>query len=246
MRANDGIANQVHVLVLSYGCIYQEGYVYSIDDTTPSTRSIGGKVTTRVDQAKPAAPGKIWSSNSLGAYDGGVSIWGIDENSTTSNPSPNDSSFDPATKYANQLNCNGAIDGACNTNNIYIYYSTVATPAPSLKYYATGLCKATINGHSDWYLPAICELGPDDLLTMCIAPPLMQPEQNIMESLPILWNNCTGPQCLAGYYWSSTELSGNPPDIAWTQCFATNGGTIQCVENKDQPLGVRCSRALTF
>jgi hypothetical protein len=32
------------VVVLTYGCIYQGGYVYALDDTTPDTASIGGKV----------------------------------------------------------------------------------------------------------------------------------------------------------------------------------------------------------
>jgi len=52
-----------NVFVLDYGCIYQDGYIFSIDDATTSTTSIGGKVVAQLDEA-PAWPlGVIWSSN---------------------------------------------------------------------------------------------------------------------------------------------------------------------------------------
>ena len=37
------------VALLDYGCIYQGGYIFSIDDSTPTTRSIGGKVAAAQD-----------------------------------------------------------------------------------------------------------------------------------------------------------------------------------------------------
>jgi hypothetical protein len=243
VRADNAIEIHVSVLVLSYSCIYQGGYIYSVDDTTTNTRSIGGKVTTQFSQATDSSPGIIWSSNSSGVYDGGVSLWGIDERSTFTSPSPNAS---PAVKYPGQANCNGATDGACNTNNIYVYYSTIALSTPPLSTYAVGLCKTTISGYSDWYLPAICELGPDTGTSTCTSPPLMQLEQNMVDSLPILLNNCIGPKCLANDYWSSTEQFGNPADTVWTECFASGGGSTQCVDSKSSLLGVRCARALTF
>ncbi|MCL9684395.1 DUF1566 domain-containing protein [Legionella maioricensis] len=245
VMADGAIATQVSVVVLSYSCIYQGGYVYSIDDTTLNTVSIGGKVAAQFDQATPPS-GIIWSSDSAGNYDGGVSIWGIDDTSTSSSPSPNASSVPPATRYSGQSNCNGAIDGSCNTNNIYVYYSTIAASTPPLSTYATGLCKQIISGYSDWYLPAICEMGPDDGSLICTSPPLLQLQQNMADNLPVLLNNCIGSMCLAGDYWSSTEQSGNPLDNAWSECFASNGGSSQCIDIKsDSTLGVRCSRALT-
>ncbi|WP_173237355.1 DUF1566 domain-containing protein [Legionella antarctica] len=245
VKADDVIAIQVGVLVLSYSCIYQGGYLYSIDDSTPSTGSIGGRVVAQFDQATPNAPGIVWSSDSSGTYDGGVSIWGIDALSTPSSPSPNASTPTPATQYSGQSNCNGATDGSCNSENIYIYYNTIAASVPSLSHYAAGLCKQNISGYLDWYLPAICDMGPDDGELICTSPPLVQLQQNMADNLSVLLNNCIGAKCLAGDYWSSTEHSRNPIDIAWSECFAANGASSQCLDNKDELLGVRCSRSFT-
>ncbi|MFT4059243.1 MAG: hypothetical protein QM652_06825 [Legionella sp.] len=41
------------VVVLDYGCQYQGGFLYSVDDTTANTGSIGGKVVSLIDQAEP-------------------------------------------------------------------------------------------------------------------------------------------------------------------------------------------------
>lgn len=45
-----------NVEVLAYGSIYQGGVVFALDDTTPSTGSVGGKVTARTE-----APAGGWS-----------------------------------------------------------------------------------------------------------------------------------------------------------------------------------------
>lgn len=245
ITATRAIAKQVNVWVLSYGCIYQEGYVYAIDDSTANTGSIGGKVTTQMDQVSPNN-GVVWSANSSGVFDGGVSLWGIDDSSTTMAPSPNASSFDPATQYPGQANCDGATNGACNSNNINIYYGTVLTPPAPRSSYAAGICGQLIVGrYSDWYLPAICEMGPDEGAMICTAPPLSQLQQNMVDSLPILITNCTGSKCLAGDYWSSTEQSGNPSDNAWSECFASGNASDQCIDLKSETLGVRCSRNMS-
>lgn len=49
-------------------------------------------------------------------------------------------------------------------------------------------------------------------------------------------------QWIAGNYWSSTENSGNPQNNAWNQNFASGGGSNQNNDNKNNQLGVRCSR----
>jgi hypothetical protein len=44
--------------IVALASVYQSGFIYSIDDTTPITRSIGGKVAALTDQSN----GIIWSS----------------------------------------------------------------------------------------------------------------------------------------------------------------------------------------
>jgi hypothetical protein len=39
-----------NVVVLSYGCIYQSGYLFSVNDSTPNTTSIAGKVAATLDE----------------------------------------------------------------------------------------------------------------------------------------------------------------------------------------------------
>ena len=241
----------ISITTLTYGSIFDGGFVFSIDDAYadyPIDGSIGGKVTTLTSQMLPRAPGVIWSSDASGAYDNGVSIWGIDASSTSAMPSPNGDSLTPdtATQYAGQLDCNGYTDGACNTNNIYVYYQSAATGAPvPLTDYAVGLCKQPIAGFSDWYLPAICEMGQVGLDMHCDTNPV---EQNIGDALPsLLSSTCTGDSCLSGGYWSSTEQAstdGAGPQVgAWREGFKPDGGSSQSALRKDQPIGVRCVRA---
>jgi hypothetical protein len=228
----DASPSTVNVAVLSYGCIYQGGYLYSLDDTTATTMSIGGKVAALFDQSA----GIIWSSDSTGSYDGGVSIWGIAQTSTSSSPSPT------STPYAGQTSCNGATDGACDSNNINVYYYNVASPPVTiLAYYAAALCDQLISGYSDWYLPSICELGYDaggngSGCGTAGAPTLQNMQSNLVD---------TGTVNLVGVHWSSTEMSGDPLSYAWIQYFATAGGSLQLHGIKSMALSVRCSRALS-
>ena len=226
----------VNVVVLGYGCIYQGGYLYSVDDTTPNTASLGGKVAAQFDQA-PASSGVLWSSDSSGTSDLTV-IYGIGEASTVGSPSPS------ANQYPGQAACNGATDGACDTNNINVYYNIwVSPPVTTLSYYAADLCKAALMaGYSDWYLPAICEMGPDSGAGIC---PTAPAEQNMGDNLDMLVNGCTGSMCLAGFYWSSTEFSGFPAPYAWYQYLSSGGGNHQGGAAKSDLFGARCSRALT-
>ena len=266
------------VNVLTYGSVYQGGYIYAVDDTTPNTGSIGGTVVTQIDQAPRYPDGVVWSSNGTDSTSvSNDSIPGIAETSTTSSSVPTytaaQTSFNST--YANEsaypfpssgsfFACDGQTDGACNSANILTLYNTYITnygissspymlsPGPTTSsYYAAGLCTATISGYSDWYLPAICEMGPNSAGSDCSAS-----TQNIVNQLPGLVGSlgagtpstsCAyGANCLAGYYWGSTEDSGNPIDFAWSQNFESLGDSYQGLVFKDNPLGVRCSRALTL
>ena len=244
-----------NVVVLDYGCQYQGGFLYAVDDTTPNTGSIGGKVASLVDQAAPNISGPqassiIWSSNGSGGAAANVSydiIYGISETSTTLSPNPS------TNQQTGQTACLGNNNGACNTNNIYVYYENVATNHPiNLSYYAAGLCKGTINGYSDWYLPAICEMDAVNTYVSCSSG-----TQSMLSSLSFLIGDpsvatpstsCTPPSgtnCLAGLYWSSTELSLDPHDDARLEFFR-HTGSIQAFGGKFNQLGVRCSRNLSY
>jgi hypothetical protein len=264
--------------VLTYGSVYQGGYIYAVDDTTPNTGSIGGAVVTQTDQAPPDPYGVVWSSNGAGSAQENVSediIPGIAATSTTGSSVPTYSaaqasfnstysncSLFPFPSSGSFSSCNGRTDGACNSANILTLYNTYVTnygisytlsaEQTTASYYAAGLCTATISGYSDWYLPAICEMGPasNGSGSGCGAS-----TQSIVSQLPELLGNpnssspstsCTyGANCLAGLYWSSTEDADIPLELAWYQFFASGGISGQLGYTKHGLLGVRCSRALT-
>ncbi len=88
MSADNAATVSTDVVILNYACINQGGYVYAVDDSTPITGSINGKVAALTDQVTPGAPGINWSSDSSG---GGsfIAIYGISELSTSTLPNPN-------------------------------------------------------------------------------------------------------------------------------------------------------------
>lgn len=235
----------VDVSVLSYGCIYQGGYLFAVDDSTDSAGSIGGKVVTLTDQA--AQLSTIWSSDGSGSssisYD---AIYGISEISTASVADPSGG------QELGQSSCNGASDGDCNSNNIYLYYENYSSGAPvNITYYATGLCTAEINSYSDWYLPAICEMGYDNTLgpegSTCgnINSPALQ---NIQSNLVNAGNiGGMAPGSGDNYYWSSTEFSGNSLQYAWFQLYNLNqeGKQLHFLTKIGQ-FGVRCVRVVEY
>ena len=229
--------------ILTYGSVYQSGYVYALYDNYlayPINTSVGGKVVILDSQTSPE--GIRWSSDGAGgtAYN---SIWGIAENSTPASPFPNNAQS--AILYPGQFNCQGNIDGTCDTNNIFQFYQNPAAfpNAPvSRTLYAAGLCTLPIAGFTDWYLPAICELGPN--IQFCPAS-----EQNMVNNLSQLIVNsggsniCPFPGCFPGDHWSSTEASLFPLNSAWVQNFFPLAST-QSFTGKQATLLVRCSRLL--
>jgi trimeric autotransporter adhesin len=132
--------------------------------------------------------------------------------------------------------CNGATDGACDSGQIEAYYGTPYTN------YAAGLCDEITSDNSGtvtigtWYLPAICELGGSGQGASCSAG-LANIDTNLVQ---------LGFGGLNGLYWSSTEYSGNPTNIAWIQNFVAAGGSSQVVTSKTFALSTRCARAVTY
>jgi len=233
----------IKVLILGYGCLYQGGYVFSVDDAYadyPASGSIGGKVLASYDQARAyllqygpqtvkmtldaSAPlgSIIWSSNGNGSTAADVSydlIPGIGEFSTSSSVG--------AAHYLNLVSlvthphpyltfltsaCDGAVDGKCNSKTILAFYSAYETDALvgrralPIDYYAAGLCTHTINGYSDWYLPAVCEMNARLEQSFCIS------TQNITDNLPFLIGN--------GIYNATTNSTPSTSCVLGANCIS--------------------------
>lgn len=241
---NERESFHVPIDILDYNSVYQSGYVFSIDDTTPATESVGGSVAALENQAQIFPAGIIWASNGktncpkkgqepykdCTAYD---FISGIDELSTSSDNS-----------------CNGNTDGACDTKRIVAYiqsnYGDKTGGIDINTLYAAGLCTQTIGDYTDWYLPAICELGyyqptphTPDINSYCgtLEAPLIQ---NMASNL-----NTDVLKTMQGPFSSSTEFSctqDNTCGNAWGDYFTSN---TQTHDGKENTLGVRCVRAMT-
>lgn len=179
----------INVLVLGHGCVYQGGYVFSVDDTTSNTGSIGGKVAALTDEPGPTY---LWS----GGY--------------------------------NDTAANSLLDGLSNTN-------ALATPVN--QYPAAQSClNKSDQGFTDWYLPAICELGRYVGINTNAGCGSNRP--NLYTTLYL--------KSLGGLanvkYWSSSEYTGNAIYSAWVQYF---GWGDQYYDGKTLSNYVRCIRAFT-
>ena len=219
---SDAISN---VLVLGYGCIYQGGFIYSINDSTSTAGSIGGKVAALKDEflaSKNPQPGTPnWGGDGC---DIGAKLWSND------------------TQGANDGSANSsAIVDALTTN----YSSGPCPPLPAvdLKDYAAGRCSqyTTLSDAGlKWYLPSICELSGASTSNNCTA--------GTTSMLNQLWllDPAVGGFVNEGVYWSSTELADSyyAKVFAWYQQFSSGG--YQSGVNKYGALGVRCSRALSL
>ncbi|MBA4211699.1 MAG: hypothetical protein C0449_01325 [Polaromonas sp.] len=197
------------VSVITHGSVYQGGFVFAIDDSTPIGGSIGGKVAGLSD-----LPGQHHWSPALGA----AGVGGLD--------------------VAGPNSCDGATDGACNTARIVALHGSGT--------YAAALCTdSTEGGHSDWYLPTLCELGYD----LTIAPENFcgtgqQPRlaDNIRSNLIDLQSPVGNFD--ANLRWSSNERAADPDLWALASSTTTQnafaGGQKVLAERL-----VRCVRPLT-
>ncbi|MBN9227048.1 beta strand repeat-containing protein [Legionella steelei] len=222
-----GSSVDANILILGYGCIYQSGYLFSIDDTTPTTASIGGIVAALSDQVSPST-GIYWSPGGID-----TPIWGIGDRSIPSTafyPSPNATSPYPAILVLGQANCDGPDDGFCNSSNMLTSFSTGNT-------YSAGICQGISDGgYLDWHLPAMCELGPFNPYSpssLCTPGSTNMLDELFLQGIGGLVNN--------GTYWSSTEAS----DVAifsWNRQFGSPSS--QQLNGKNFTFGIRCARNL--
>ncbi len=179
VRGSNTNTPTVQVHVLDYGSVYQGGHVFALDDATPPSASIGGKVAIAGDSTALYN----WSQHNV-APGAVFEIPGVTDNSAGPLPF-----------------CNGKFDGACNTQRIVSAPEHVGVP---LTGYAAGACRATINGYADWYLPAICELS-DSASTGCTSGESVQERLHRPGhvSFPTSWSSTqwsVGPVALAWFH----------------------------------------------
>ncbi|CZO94748.1 DUF1566 domain-containing protein [Legionella pneumophila serogroup 1] len=193
VSADNAPSTNVNVLVLGYGCIYQGGFLFSVDDSTLNTGSIGGKVAALTDEEE----------------------------------SPGDFSFQWATVF-DDTTADSITDGFTNTN---------ALETPEGQYPAAQAClNKSSQGFTDWFMPAICELGR--FVGVGSDAGCGNTNPNLYTTL---YKNNLGGFANVGY-WSSSEYSGNPTVFAWFQYF--NSG-VQLDDRKNLNFRVRCVRAFT-
>ncbi|CAM2820104.1 InlB B-repeat-containing protein [Legionella worsleiensis] len=188
ISADNAAPVDINVSILGYGCIYEGGYLFAVDDTTPNTGSIGGKVAALTDEV----PDYQW-----------------------------------ATVFDNTA-ANSLLDGLTNTN---------ALTAPIGQYPAAQICFNKIDqGLTDWFLPAICELGRFVGINTNAGCGNARP--NLYSTLHV-----KGLGNFAGViYWSSSEYVLIPATSAWAQFF---GFGDQFFNSKAISSRVRCIRTFT-
>ena len=157
--------------------------------------------------------------------------------------------------------CNGKSDGACNVLNIlafYNYYKTnydfahlpppeftadaLTAPSTPLSDYAAGICSSYNDGvFTDWYLPAICELGVFDVT-------VGGTDAGCGSNIDNIQINLFNLGFLAGLltYWSSTEWEGSSGYFAWIQIFDGISAGSQYTQQKNSKDAVRCVRAFDY
>ncbi|WP_233588635.1 DUF1566 domain-containing protein [Legionella sp. km535] len=185
VSADNATPIDINVLILGYGCIYQGGYLFTVDNTTSNTGSIGGKVAALLDEPFPYA-------------------W--------------------ATLFNDTL-ANSLLDGLTNSNSLV---------TPVGQYPAAQICLNKIDqGYTDWYLPAICELGRYVGINTNAGCGNFRPNLYATLSLKNLGGFVTS------IYWSSSEYVLNAQFSAWAQYF---GFGDQFFNSKTISSSVRCIR----
>lgn len=211
------------IYVLSYGCIYQGGFIYSIDDNYtdyPEAGSIGGSTAAVYDSV----------SGQSGTFD--VPNWGgtgIDVGSITydTNSTGANNGKTNTTTITNVLGCSGS--NATDIAACVCGYLSVDS-AGDLN------CTSPSTCYVDWYLPAICQLGQ----ATCAGCACTSGSTNMTDQL----YNTIGANFVTtnSYYWSSSENPNNPANYADYAVIADNN---QSYTPKYFKIGIRCGRNLT-
>ena len=187
---------QINLVVLGFGCVYQFGYLFSIDDTTAVTTSIGGKVANLTNLSAVA-----WDSSTACS----TNISGCTVTSATSNN-----------------------NGANNTATIISVLGSSSGAAGACANYHGGF-------FTNWYLPAVCEMGYG--VNSCgtsTAPAIQNMQSNLADaSIGNFASNTS--------YWSSTEFSSFQ---AFSRIFVENSVGVT-YKNESTNFMLRCVRALT-
>ncbi|KTC73084.1 NHL repeat protein [Legionella birminghamensis] len=136
----------------------------------------------------------------------GVAVTGISETST-----------------AGINSCDGNKDGQCNTARIIA--ANLTPPVAAAQCY-----NVNINGFTDWFLPAICEVGYDGI---------NQGSGCGSAVLPLM-QNIYGNIGIPFIAWSSTEVSAGEAGFAWTENANVVGG--QRGDDKSSLYRVVCAR----
>ncbi len=145
--------------------------------------------------------------------------------------------------YSHTSSIFGAVsqtDGAKNTDAIVVHSSCI------FNLYTTERCAAyncrnnyTEGGYTNWYLPAICEMGKGSV-ALCTGNAGNPSQQNMQENLV---DAPSVPGAPSGGYWSST-WAGGPQQFAFRQIFCIYNSNASAF--KTGKYGVRCSRALSL
>ncbi len=148
----------------------------------------------------------------------------------------------PGVTFGSSSNCYAAVDGKCNTGAITSFYSSDLS-----QNYAAAYCEnKTTGGYTDWYLPAICELGYGDVVISGGA------ESCGSSTAPLTQNvlSALGNDVSSYLLWSSTQSayiqSGITPttislymtvSLLFPQDKKANAGRIKagCVRNFTPP-----------
>lgn len=194
----------IGVVVLTYNCIHKKGYIFSIDDTTPTNISIAGTVASLSDNVSPIS-GAQW-------YNGSYVETGAQSLTDGVGNTVHIRLAQGVGSYAANICANYTIDASGNS------------PCSS------GIC------YTDWYLPAICQMGNSAGGAGCSAG-----VANMEDNLSGLISDCSGSGCLLGTYWSSSEYITDPIFLAWVEAFSSSAN-IQNTEFKNANYGVRCVR----